>query len=422
MNKGAANFGFLRVAAVVPPLKVADPEYNAGKILELAKKAVAEGAAIIVFPELSVTGYTAADLFQQNLLLEKAEAALKRIQSESKKLNAILIVGLPLVFEGKLFNVAAVLGRGKIYGFVPKTHIPGYKEFYEERWFAASRDLVNKEIDFAGRKIPIGADLLFQIKERPEAILGVEICEDLWVPIPPSSLQVLNGATIIANLSASNDLVGKADYRRSLVIQQSARGIAGYIYSSSGVHESTMDVVFGGHALIAENGYLLSESERFKREGEIVISEIDIERLQHDRNKTTTFGESVHESLLKGFRIVTLPVKVKPLAGFYRTHDPHPFIPQDPLKRDERSNEIFSIQVAGLAKRLEFAKIHKAVIGVSGGLDSTLALLVIVKTFELLKYPLKNIFAFSMPGFGTSKRTKSNAEKLCGSLGVSFET
>ncbi|OGY63296.1 MAG: NAD(+) synthase [Candidatus Harrisonbacteria bacterium RIFCSPLOWO2_02_FULL_41_11] len=421
MNKGAANFGFLRVAAVVPPLKVADPEYNAGKILELAKKAVAEGAAIIVFPELSVTGYTAADLFQQNLLLEKAEAALKRIQSESKKLNAILIVGLPLVFEGKLFNVAAVLGRGKIYGFVPKTHIPGYKEFYEERWFAASRDLVNKEIDFAGRKIPIGADLLFQIKERPEAILGVEICEDLWVPIPPSSLQVLNGATIIANLSASNDLVGKADYRRSLVIQQSARGICGYIYTSCGARESTTDVVFGGQAMIAENGSLLAESERFSRSGEIIISDLDLEHLSTDRTRTTSFGESVREPIKKDFRVLTVDVSVKVTPLIKRKIDSHPFAPFNQNERNKRAEEIFSIQSFGLAKRAEHSGIKKFVIGVSGGLDSALALLVAAKTCGLLGLSRKNISVFTLPGFATTKRTKNNAYKLAKAIGASFE-
>src|SRR3989344_8177464 len=261
------NHGFVRIAAAVPKIKIGDIDYNVEQIIEFAKKASRENASIIVFPELAITGYTMGDLFHQDLLIEKSKEALAQISKFSATIPGLLLVGVPLSFEGKLFNCAAVIYKGKILGLVPKTHIPNYKEFYEERWFASAYDLVAKEVELFGYKIPIGTDILFRIKSRPEAVLGVEVFEDLWMPIPPSSYQSIAGATIIANLSASNDLIAKADYRKALVTQQSARGICGYIYTSCGVHESTTDVVFGGHAIIAENGLLLKESKRFQMEG-----------------------------------------------------------------------------------------------------------------------------------------------------------
>src|SRR3989338_8246619 len=419
MLKRVENYNFFRVAAAMPKLRVADPDFNAGEITRFLKKADQEHISLAVFPEMSLPGYTAGDLYFQKILQEKNLSGLERLVKESKGIKPIFIVGMPVNDEGKIFNTAVLIHDGKILGIVPKTYIPGYKEFYEERWFGSGRDLFKKEIELLGQSVPMGIDLLFKINDS--VILGIEICEDLWAPLPPSSFQVLRGANIIANLSASNELVGKADYRRLLVAQQSARGVSGYIYSSSGVHESTTDLVFGGHGLIAENGSILAESERFKREGEMIMSEIDLDRLAIDRERITSFGESINESSKKDFRFITVPFKPVPLKALNRRIDPSPFVPQNPAERDKRAKEIFSIQVAALLKRLEYSKINKMILGLSGGLDSTLAFLVAVKTADELKIPRKNILTFSLPGFGTSKRTKNNAKLLAGSLGASME-
>ncbi len=417
------NFGYIKTAAIAPPLRVADTEYNAEKIIEFAKKAEAGGAKIIVFPELSTTGYTSADLFSQRTLLENNLSAIDKIKTASKNIKSLILIGAPLEVEGKLLNTAIAISGGKILGIVPKTYIPGYKEFYEERWFASARDLAAPTFmsEPLGNNIPIGTDILFRLDDN--AILGIEICEDLWGALPPSSFQALHGANIIANLSASNELVGKADYRKELVTQQSARTISAYIYSSCGVHESTTDLVFGGHALIAENGSILKESKRFERGGEIIYGDIDIQHLMHDRAKTTSFGESIHEAYKKDFRFIDVPLNldVGRLSKLERYIDQSPFVPQNKAELDKRSEEIISIQTAGLAKRLEHAHMNKIILGLSGGLDSTLALLVAVKTYELLKLPKKNIHAYTMPGFGTSGRTKSNAKKLAVALGVTME-
>ena len=415
------NFGFLRIAAISPPLKVGDIGYNISRILEFAKKAEKEGASVVLFPELCVTGYTAGDLFHQRILLEKTREGLEKIRKFSKGINCVLIVGFPIELEGKLFNAAAVVAGGKIFGVVPKTYIPGYKEFYEERWFASSHDLQTREIKLFGAAIPIGADLLFQSKKHSELVFGIEICEDLWTPLPPSSFQAVYGALMIFNPSASPELVAKAEYRKDLISQQSARTISAYVYASSGVHESTTDLVYGGHSVIAENGHIIAESKRFFRNGEMLVSDIDIEHLLHDREKTTSFGESVHDSPKKDFRFIDLPLKPRSVNSLKRVIDSCPFVPQNPLLRNQRSEEIFSIQVAGLAKRIEQAGIKNLVIGISGGLDSTLALLVSVKVFAALGHNLRGIHAYTMPGFGTSKRTKSNAYKLCESFGVGIE-
>jgi NAD+ synthase (glutamine-hydrolysing) len=421
MPKKNNNFGYVRVAAAVPKMKVGDINYNVSQIIEFAKKASSKGASVIVFPELAVTGYTMGDLFHQNIVLEKTKDALTHLARSTRELKSVLLVGLPLALDGKIFNTAAVIFRGKVLGFIPKTYIPNYKEFYEERWFASANDLSQKETEFLGYKVPIGTDILFRNLINIEMILGVEICEDLWVPIPPSSFQALKGATIIANLSASNDLIGKADYRKSLVSQQSAREVCGYIYTSCGVHESTTDVVFGGHAIIAENGSILSESKRFRPEGEIIISEIDIQHLVSDRERTSSFGGTVDPFVNKDFRFVDFELNTPPLKDLGRYIDPSPFVPSNPAEKDRRAEEIFSIQTAGLAKRLNQAGIKKIMLGLSGGLDSTLALLVAVKTFKTLGLPLKNIYAFTMPGFATTKRTKSNAVKLAEILGTNME-
>ncbi len=412
------NFGFIKVAAAVPPLRVGDPEFNAEQILKFSLIAEKNGAEIIVFPELSITGYTSADLFFQRHLLKIANTSLLSICKKTEKMNSILVIGAPAECEGKLFNTAVVLFKGKILGIIPKTFIPGYKEFYEERWFSSSKDLKTHTIELGGKQIPIGADILFKIKNS-DAVLGVEICEDLWSPLPPSSYQTVYGANIIANLSASNELIGKADYRKELVSQQSARTISAYIYSGAGVHESTTDLVFGGHAIIAENGHILCESKRFSRAGEIIYSQIDIEHLQADRARTTSFEEAVNEE--RNFRLIEIPAKHRGIYILERKIDKNPFVPQNSLELDKRSDEIFEIQTTGLAKRLENSGINKIILGLSGGLDSTLSLLVAVKTFKLLGLPTQNIFAFTLPGFGTTKRTKSNAFKLAEAFKITLE-
>lgn len=416
------NNGFIRVAAITPRVKVGDINYNVRRILSLAKETAAKGAQVMVFPELCITGYTMGDLFHQRLVLDSSLAGLKTVANQSKNINSIILVGLPFSVEGKLFNVAAVIHKGKVLGLVPKTYIPGYKEFYEERWFSSARDLVGKEVNLFAKKVPIGTDLLFRNTQNPNEILGIEICEDLWGPMPPSSIQSLHGATIIANLSASNDIVGKSDYRRSLVSQQSARCLCGYIYTSCGIFESTTDVVFSGHSMIAENGAMLVESKRFSLDDEVIISEIDIEHLLLDRERTTSFGETIHESPQKQFRIIDTAFPEFKNNELVRYVDPRPFIPQNNEARDRRVEEIFSIQTSGLVKRLHQSGIKNLMLGLSGGLDSTLALLVAVRTFDLMKLPRKNIHAFTMPGFATSKRTKSNAIKLAAALGVTIET
>src|SRR3989344_1297328 len=421
------NHGFVRIAAIIPKTRVGDIKYNIAQIITMAKKASGLGSSVMVFPELAVTGYTMGDLFHQELVIGESKKALLNLAQSSTTISGLLLVGVPLSFEGKLFNCAAVIYKGKVLGLIPKTHIPNYKEFYEERWFASARDLTAKEVELFGYKIPIGTDILFRIKpgseslNYPEIVLGVEICEDLWVPIPPSSYQSVSGATIIANLSASNDLIGKADYRKILVSQQSARGICGYIYTSCGVHESTTDVVFGGHAIIAENGSILKESKRFQLEGELITSEIDIQHLINDRERTSSFSEPTDPSMKKVFRFIDLNLPIASPLNLTRYIDPTPFVPSNPSEKDKRAEEIFSIQTIGLAKRLNQSGIKKVVLGLSGGLDSTLTLLVAVKTFKLLNLPLKNIYAYTMPGFGTTKRTKSNAVKLAETLGTTLE-
>ena len=413
--------GFIRLAAAVPKLSLADPKGNEKVILGLIDQAVNNKVNILVFPELSLTGYSLGDLFHQDILQQQTLESLKNIVIQTKGKDILFFLGLPIGFESKLLNVAAAICNGKILGFVPKTYVPGYKEFYEERWFASARDLVAKEIFLWGDKIPFGADLLFRVVGHPEIIVGAEICEDVWVPLPPSSFKAVAGANILVNLSASNELIGKADYRRDLVVQQSARGVCGYVYVSCGVNESTTDVVYGGHALIAENGHLLKESERFLRDSQIIYSDLDVNHLLRDRERITSFGESVHESSQKDFRFIDFSLRIPEFSKLERWIDPYPFVPSNLLERDKRAEEIFAIQAAGLAKRLEYSEMKNPIIGISGGLDSTLALLVAVKSCELLGIPVKNIKAFTMPGFATTKRTKLNAFKLAHALGVTIE-
>ena len=412
------DHGFVRVAAAVPRLKVADCVYNASNIVNMIKNANEAGVQIIVFPELSITGYTCADLFHQHALLHEALKQLERILNYTSTEDIVSIIGMPVQVDNQLFNCAAVIQRGKVLGIVPKTYIPGYKEFYEERWFASGIKALSSTVTLLGHEIPFGADLLFEAEDLYRVCFGIEICEDLWVPIPPSCYQAVAGATLLFNLSASNDLIGKYEYRKELVAQQSGKCVAGYVYTSSGIDESTTDVVFGGHAIIAENGGILVQSERFQRTEQLVISDIDIQRLSNDRFKNTSFMEALPETAFR--KIIFRPADTE-LKSVHRYIDPHPFVPSDVNARDKRCSEIFAIQTAGLAKRLEHTHIQKAVIGISGGLDSTLALLVTVRTFDLLEIPRENIIAVTMPGFGTTDITYTNALQLMKSLNASVK-
>ena len=410
------NYGFIKVAAAVPYVKVADCKYNAERIEGLIAIAEGKGVQIIAFPELSVTAYTCGDLFAQQLLLQEAEMYLMQIMNNTRQLDIVCIVGIPIAVDSTLVNAAAVFQRGKILGIVPKTYLPNYKEFYEQRWFTSAVNLKENTVRFCGQAVPIGVNLLFDVADT---CFGVEICEDLWATIPPSSIAILKGAEIIFNLSADNESIGKHTYLRSLIAQQSARCLSGYVFSSCGFGESSTDVVFAGNGLIYENGSLLAASERFCMEEQLVISEIDIEHIRAERRINTTFsankGNCDEE---KAIHISTELINSKEL-NLTRSVDPSPFVPSG-KDLDERCEEVFSIQVAGLAKRLSHTGCKTAVIGISGGLDSTLALLVCVKTFDKLELSRKGIIGITMPGFGTTDRTYQNALHLMESLGVSI--
>ena len=414
-----APFGFLRVAAACPPVRVADPERNVDATLEFVARAGEQKTQVLVLPELGITGYTCGDLFfSLNTLVAGAERALERLLRETKSRPMVIVVGLPVLQGGRLFNAAAVLQSGRVLGVVPKTYLPGYKEYYEERWFSSAREAREGEVRLAAQQAPFGTDLLFQLAAEPAVTLAVEICEDLWAPIPPSSRHAVAGATVILNPSASNDLVGKAEYRRELVRQQSGRTLAAYAYANTGVHESTTDLVFGGHLLIAENGVLLAEGERFRRDGELVASDVDVERLRVERARQTSFADAVHGTGT-GYRTVPLSAIPAPQPHrLVRKVEPHPFVPDDPATLDERCREVFQVQTAGLARRLEHVGAKRVVLGLSGGLDSTLALLVCARTFDLIGLPRAGILTVTMPGFGTTARTLEAARCLAKGAGA----
>lgn len=413
------KFGFVKVAAAIPAVKVADCKFNAQHTEAQIMVADGKGVQIVIFPELNLTGYSCGDLFSHQLLLEQAEMALMQVINNTRQLDIISIVGLPVMVNSTLANCAVVFQRGKILGVVPKTYLPNYKEFYEQRWFASS--LTYKDISsvrLCGQTVPFGKDLLF---ETSDTCFGIEICEDVWAPVPPSSELVLKGAEIIFNMSADTENIAKHQYLRSLLAQQSARCLAGYVFSSCGFGESTTDVVFAGNALIYENGTLLAEAERFSFDEQLVVSEIDVERLRGERLVNTTFAASVRAYGADGVqRIQTEMVNSRNLS-LTRYVDPHPFVPAGGKLLDERCEEIFSIQVAGLAKRLVHTNCKTVVVGISGGLDSTLALLVCVKTFDKLGLPRKGIVGITMPGFGTTDRTYNNALTLMNSLQVTVK-
>ena len=403
--------GFVKAAAVTPKIKVADTKYNAELILDMMKESTRQGAKIVVFPELCLTGYTCQDLFLQERLLQGAKDALMKLVKESASLDAIFFVGLPFEILGKLYNVAAVFSHGEVLGLVPKSYLPNYNEFYEARHFVSGAELATEVVLPDGSCVPADRDLLFVCEQMPKLRIGVELCEDLWTPNPPSISHALAGASVLVNLSASNELTGKDSYRRELVSGQSARRLAAYIYASAGEGESTQDLVFSGHNIIAENGQILAESKRFGHG--ILYSEIDVERLCAQRRRMTTFvtEDQTHTEIL-----FSLKIEETKLTRFI---DPAPFVPTDRQNREKRCDEILMIQAMGLKKRLEHTGAN-AVVGISGGLDSTLALLVTVRAFDLCGRDHKGITAVTMPGFGTTDRTYDNAVKLIQSFGAEF--
>jgi NAD+ synthase (glutamine-hydrolysing) len=382
------------------------------------QKAHQEGVQALCFPEMSLTGYTLGDLVQQQALLNKVEDGLRRVLDESIKYPMIVIVGMPLSVEQKIFNCAVVVNGGRILGVVPKTFLPNYKEFYDERWFESGNNAKSSTIELAGQQVSFGNDLLFKIKGLSSAILGVEICEDLWVPFAPHEHQSIGGANILFNLSASNEVLGKDDWRRILICSESGRCLAAYCYVSSSIGESSNDIIFGGHAAIAEDGVILDESPRLCHDAQLIISDVGYERLTFDRQLGNSFQEATNDS--RPFRIIETEIDDVTATKIWRDVDPHPFVPADPSRRAERCRDIFSMQVGALAKKLTGAKKQKIVLGISGGLDSTLALLVAAKTMDFLSLPRTNLYAYTLPGFGTTRRTRNNATRLCEALGVSF--
>lgn len=408
------KYGFIKVAAASPALRVADCRYNAEQSVAAMQRAAAAGVRLLVLPELGLTGYTCGDLLLQPVLQQGALHALQTLLAVSAGLPMTTVAGLPLEVEGKLYNCAAVLHGGKILGVVPKTNLPNYGEFYEARWFTPA-PAEAKAISLLGQQVPFGTDLLFCCRELPEYKLAVEICEDLWVALPPSTRHAMAGATVIANCSASDETIGKAEYRRELITGQSARLMAGYLYADAGRGESTTDMVFAGHDLIAENGRLLAETALFTNE--MIVTEIDVHRLTAERRRTNTWRAADSA----GYTIIpfSLPAEVTTLT---RLIDPHPFVPADSAERKQRCEAILTMQAEGLRRRLEHIGCPCAVLGISGGLDSTLALLVAVRALDLLGRPRTDMIAVTMPGFGTTHRTRSNAELLCEKLGVTLRT
>ncbi len=466
-----AGLGFVRVVVITPELRVADVAFNTQAIIDALARAATQGCRLALFPELSITGYSCADLFDQALLLDAAQAALAQLAAAAAEYDIAAVVGLPLPVAGKLYNCAAFLAGGTIQGIVPKTYLPTTGEFYEARWFTPATQVSTTSVMIGGASVPFGRDLLFAAGNLPLAVFGIEICEDLWAVDPPSGDMALAGATILLNLSASNELLGKEAYRRDLVRQQSARGLAAYLYAGSGPNESTTDVVWAGHSLIAENGIVLTETTRFQFTTQMALADIDVQRLVHERLRNSTYAASRTKRTM---RIVAFdlpgpesprlkhPTAVKneesapgsadrpdtmsqpgsegsphrdaqhtsetgtPWANFPTLLRPQlsrmPFVPADLARRAEHAREIFNIQLTGLAKRLKHTGITRVTIGVSGGLDSTLALLVTAKAFDVLGLPRTGIVAISMPGFGTTTRTRGNAARLAEALGVTLQT
>ena len=416
------SHSFIRAAVCIPEVKVSDVSFNLRKTLELAKQAQQQNAILAIFPELGLSAYSNEDLFHQQTLLESVDKALYDIKKASARLNLILAVGAPLQVESRLFNCAVIIYRGKILGIAVKSYLPNYREYYEGRQFSPAREAITTEIALAGQKnIPFGANLIFKAANFKNFNLFFEICEDLWAPIPPSSFAAMAGATVIGNLSASNITIGKSEYRHELAANQSARLMSAYLYAAAGFGESTTDLAWDGHAMIYENGNLLCESTRFSTKAQMICADIDLDRLSQDRMRLTTFGQNAadHREQLAAFRSIEFDIlipqgRILPVREFPR----FPYIPADPAKRNERCYEAYNIQVQGLAKRLSSSGIPNLVIGVSGGLDSTHALIVAAKTMDLLGRPRSQIKAYTMPAFATTNKTYRNAVNLMRALGV----
>ncbi|HUA07118.1 MAG TPA: NAD(+) synthase [Solirubrobacteraceae bacterium] len=419
------SHGFARVAAAVPHMRIGDPSFNAERTLVLARQASDELAAVVIFPELGISGYSIDDLLHQTALLDAVVGAVERIASESASLSPVVVVGAPLRFEYGVFNCAVVMHRGRILGVVPKSYLPEYREYYEKRQFRAARDAVGDSVRLLGADVPFGADLLFAADDLPEFVLNVEICEDLWVPIPPSTYAALAGATVLANLSASNITIGKAGFRRELCSSQSARTIAAYMYTAAGMGESTTDLAWDGQALIYENGDLLGESERFAAGEQLIFADLDLDRLVSDRASTSSYGDSIHDHRRRLVRMRRIPLSLgfggpdSPVVPLRRRVERFPYVPANPASRNARCEEVYNIQVRGLETRLAATGIKKIVIGVSGGLDSTHALIVAARAVDRLGLPRENVLAYTMPGFATSEHTLGNAHRLMRALGVS---
>jgi NAD+ synthase (glutamine-hydrolysing) len=416
----------VRVAVATPEVRVADPAFNARQTIELLGQAAERHAALVLFPELGLSAYSCEDLFHQRALLDASLEALRRVVEASRALPLVAVVGGPLPVDHLLYNCAVVLGQGRVLGAVPKTYLPNYREFYEGRQFTPGDAAVRDEIELCGQRgVPFGSRLLFRFEDQPLLAVHVEVCEDLWVPIPPSSYAALAGATVLLNLSASNITIGKADYRRQLVANQSARCLAAYLYSAAGPGESTTDLAWDGHALVAENGNLLAESERFAGRSGLLVAELDLERLSQERMRQTSFGRSAerHAAALAPFRTVAVPLALPRRRRLLpeRRWERFPYVPADVALRDQRCAEVYQIQVQGLAKRLEATGIRKAVIGVSGGLDSTHALLVAAQAMDLLGEPRASLLGYTMPGFATSARTLRQAHALMKAIGCTAQ-
>lgn len=416
------SHGFVRVAAAVPHVRVGEPAFNAERTIELARRASDAHASLVVFPELGISAYAIDDLLHQQALDHAVLSAIEQIVEESIELRPLIVVGAPLRAEQGLFNTAIVIHRGRVLGVVPKSYLPEYREYYEKRQFRAARDLLSEQVQLLGETIPFSWKLLFECRDLPGFVVHVEICEDLWTPIPPSSYGAIAGATVLANLSASNITIGKADYRRDLAGSQSARTIAAYIYTAAGLGESTTDLAWDGQALIYENGDLVAETQRFAQDEQLIFSDVDLDRIVSDRASTSSYGDTIHDhrELLQAMRRIEfeLGAPEQPVA-LRRAIGRFPYVPDDPRSRNDRCEEVYNIQVRGLETRMLATGIEKVVIGVSGGLDSTHALIVAVRAVDLLGLPRENVLAYTMPGFATSRMTLNSAHRLMDALGVS---
>ncbi len=418
------SHGLARIAAGVPHVRPADPAFNTERTLRLAREAAEQGAALVVFPELGISSYAVDDLFHQHALADGVLSALERITVESEKIDPVLVVGAPLWAEHGVFNTGVVIHRGRILGAVPKSYLPEYREYYEKRQFRSARDLVGDSVELMGRAVPFGSNLLFRCTDLPGFVLYVEICEDVWSPIPPSSYGALAGATIVANLSASNITVGKAEYRKRLAASQSARTVTAYIYTAAGFGESTTDLAWDGQATIYENGDLQSEAERFAIDEQVIYADVDLDRIASDRASASNFGDAVHDyrDALRAMRTVTFELgeglRRRPL-DLVRTVERFPYVPTEKASRNARCEEVYNIQVRGLETRLRATGLEKLVIGVSGGLDSTHALIVCARVMDRLGLPRANVLAYTLPGFATGEKTLKNSRELMEALGVS---